>query len=553
MSNNEGIAGLASPSVRTLGDDLSEEEDSTGTDSEDSDRSIPSIPTLSSEESSDSDWSTDSGSTKSSNTTVIMSTKKVTLDGEEIEVSSAVVASGAALTTLYLKADREELKKVNKLNELFEKATRTRIAKLDLVTLTLSEEDKLDDTCSLGIQIGRIRAHFTRYDMHDVMGIVTFGATGLDDPTGRSDLFALYSSITEKEVALSNQWYNEYTTAEWYRQNLQLTLEFLENNTTTALWEKCLEVYEEYPANQRGGPLMFLIIMKKLQSHTEAATKYLSNSIENMKLTNFEGESVSRATSLIRGAYKRLKLINKVPEDFEKWVLKVFQTSTVPEFNQAFQHIQREVEVVKPLLTGKAPKYPSLEDLVRMAEQQYLDLASTNTWTGVGSKINQSGFVAKDDAKKKMSCWNCGQQGHSLNECTKPKNNEIIEQRRKAYRETKKKGKGNGKGKEGENKDKKQDDKKDSFGKFAPPTESEKSRRIIDGKPMYWASRIKKWINDKRANPAQSANPAVQKPPENNGNAVSDQEKLGQELTLSNVQHQINTAMQTLMNIRKEY
>jgi hypothetical protein len=72
-----------------------------------------------------------------------------------------------------------------------------RISKLDLISLTLSEEDKLDDTYNIGIQIGKIKSHFIRYDMHDVMGIVEFGILGFTDPTGKKDLFEHYPSITE--------------------------------------------------------------------------------------------------------------------------------------------------------------------------------------------------------------------------------------------------------------------------------------------------------------------------------------------------------------------
>lgn len=473
----------------------------------------------------------------------------VKLGGEDIEVLPVKFASGASMTVLYRKTDRDDLKKENKLNDLFEKATRTRISKLDLLTMTLSEEDKLDDTYNIGIQVGKIKSHFTRYDMHDVMGIVYFGPRGMSNPMGTFDLFASYSTISEKEVALSNQWYNEYTAKDYYRQNLSLTLEFLENNTTTALWEKCLEIYEEYPLNQRGGPLMFLIIMKKLQSHTDSAVQYLTNSIKNMKITNFEGENVSRATSLIRGAHKRLKMISKVPDDYNKWILQIFQTSTVPEFNQSFAHIQREVEVVKPLLSGLPPLYPSVDDMVKMAEQLYLNLASENTWTGISNKANQSGFAALEG--KKVSCWNCGQEGHGLKECTKPKNNELIEKRRKAFRDSKNKKKNENKNKDNKQGANKVEEKKEEKkGKFAPPTESEKNRRTIDGKPMYWADRIKRWVNDKRANPAVNAvTPAIPRSvPDSNSSVKSDQEKLSRELMLSNFTHSINSAMEKLVN-----
>jgi hypothetical protein len=43
---------------------------------------------------------------------------------------------------------------------------------------------------------------------------------------------------------------------------LCLSADFLENNTTEELWEKYLEAHDEYPAEKRGGPLLFSIMMK---------------------------------------------------------------------------------------------------------------------------------------------------------------------------------------------------------------------------------------------------------------------------------------------------
>lgn len=474
---------------------------------------------------------------------------KLIIDGDEIEVLSSKLQTTYGTEVLYPKALREELKRSDKLNDLFEKATKPRFTKMDLVSLTLSDEDKLADVYDIGMMIGKIKAHFVRFDMHDVMGILVFDKDGI--PTSKRDLFVLYSQITEEEVARSNQWYTEYTKADFHRQNLQLTLEFLENNTTTGLWEKSLERYEEFPTYTRGGPLMFLIIMKKLQSHTEAAVQYLTNSIKAMKITSFEGENVSRVTSLIRGAYKRLSMTNKVPEDFQKTILNILQTSSVVEFNMAFQHIQREVEVVQPLLTNSNITYPKVDDMVRMAEKLYLELASTNTWTGVKSKGNQSSFVA-NDAKKPLSCWNCGMAGHHLKDCTKPKNQDLIQQRRKELRDATKKSR----------EDKKTEKKHDKSvenkkGKFAPPADSENNRRNIDGKSMFWLGRQKRWVPDRKIMGNTATNvppvvptvPATASPP----TSIVEKDRLGKELAISNVTAQINAAMQNFANSLRDY
>jgi hypothetical protein len=64
--------------------------------------------------------------------------------------------------------------------------------------------------------------------------------------------------------------------------------------------------------------------------------------------------------SLIRGVYRRLKMVMaNLPEEFLKWVLN--KISTVTEFNSAFAHLQRTIEVVDPMISGiLKPKYPEL-------------------------------------------------------------------------------------------------------------------------------------------------------------------------------------------------
>jgi hypothetical protein len=135
------------------------------------------------------------------------------------------------------------------------------------------------------------------------------------------------------------------------------------------------------------------------------------------------------------------KLMVNLPEEFLKWVLQILQTSTVTEFNSAFD-LQRTIDVVDPMILGRLkPKYPKIDDMLRSAEDLYMELATTNAWTGLRTKSNQSGFVAKQDGGPKRFCWNCRQDGHMLKACKKEKNQAAIDSRKKAFNELKAKAK----------------------------------------------------------------------------------------------------------------
>ena len=278
-----------------------------------------------SRESSSPSLSSSSNSASSESTVTMASANEVNVGGMKIKLSATAQAAQVEATPMFKKTERKALSE-DKRNDLFDKATKNVLTKFDLMTLSIKDEDKLDDTYNMHILISKMKAHMIKYDMHDVFTIVNVKADGMNVESEVKNLFTNYSSITEEEVANSNKWYSTWPEEETFRQDLQLTLQFLENNITERLWDKCIEVYDNYKPEEKGGPLLFIIMMKKLQVDTDAAVEYLQTRVKTMKITNFDGEDVSRVVSLIRGVWKRLKGVgsSKVPSDFPKQILTIF-------------------------------------------------------------------------------------------------------------------------------------------------------------------------------------------------------------------------------------
>jgi hypothetical protein len=174
---------------------------------------------------------------------------------------------------------------------------------------------------------------------------------------------------------------------------------------------------------------LYIIMMKKqLQSHTNSTVQYIINSDKNLKISSFEGENVSRVVSFVRGAHKRLRNVTTQPEEFLKWFLLVLHSSLVEGFNTTFSHLKREIKVVTPLqIRTNVPAYPPIEDMLQMAEKLYLDMTAANEWSGVTTKFNKIVFVAATATKRKVTCWNCGVDGHTLKQCTKPANKSMVD------------------------------------------------------------------------------------------------------------------------------
>jgi hypothetical protein len=430
-------------------------------------------------------------------------------DGVMVEISTTPRTTQATSLggTMFRKEDRAKLL-MEKRTKLFDKIILKKLdTKFTEVSISLTDVEKLDDTYNIAMLVDRVRDHFIKYDLHGVFNIVDVSDPETDPTVNKAlgSLFAAYSTISEDEVALSNEWYRRWAVSGEYETNLRLSMDFLEQNTSDSLWEKCLETHNLYPSVQHGGPLLFVIMMKKLQYDTEDAVR---------KLTHFDGENVERAVSLLRGAEHRFKNTKMgVPDDFTQWVLDIFQTSSVAAFNSQFALYNGMFSLGRKVATAPFIT-PTPNELYRLAEQTYLELSSTGAWTGVSTKGTKdpAGLTAGGHSAPKKSpptCWNCGEVGHTFPTCPKPKNETRIAENKAKVRKDRKQG-GSAKAKNG---NKKQGDAKVKNSKWAPPTSTENNKRIIDGTPHFWSPRNKRWFIDKRAIEASQAAQVVQPPP----------------------------------------
>jgi hypothetical protein len=221
--------------------------------------------------------------------------------------------------------------------ELFNSAMKQDDAKpFNLMSMTLDNQKILDETYDLTMRIHKVRERHTKFDMHNVFTVIKLDDDG-KQIVDMYDLCSEYAAISVDMVTKSNTWYNTYPKDPTYRENLALTFEYLEKNMTDGLFEKVFEEYDGYPAAAKGGPLLFIIVMHTILSNMEESAFALQNRIKTLKLTNIPGEDVSKAVSLICGALVHLCMLKKVPDDLPHIILKVFQTSSVVDFNALFK------------------------------------------------------------------------------------------------------------------------------------------------------------------------------------------------------------------------
>jgi hypothetical protein len=91
-----------------------------------------------------------------------------------------------------------------------------------------------------------------------------------------------------------------------------------------------------------------------------------------------------------------LKQIGKLPQDMTKTLLTIMQTSSVDEFNKVFAaiEVQKTLDELNQSSTAyiKCFNYTA-DDIISVAEAQYLKLFEKGQWTGASTKGQDSAFA----------------------------------------------------------------------------------------------------------------------------------------------------------------
>ena len=301
--------------------------------------------------------------------------------------------------------------------------------KLRLLTQTAEDDEILTKNYNLQYQVLALKQHCHEHDTGDVMGIVKQDSRGFPMLT-EYNLFDDYMKIDPVVVAQSNVLYNRYVSDPYVGQNMALIFNMLKMNTQETLFYQCLELYLKYHPMQQGGPLMWSLIMQKISSRTEQQLDYLKLKVKQLRISSLEGENVDKAVSLLDAALSTFKAastptVNRIPQEWNKDLLDLFQTSSVSNFNNIFLKIQQDVRQVADM-EGLMPEWPDHEEVIRLARATYNRLKLSGEWD-VPAASQKKAMVAEirrpfrpDNNKPQFepTCWNCGNKGHKLQQCT---------------------------------------------------------------------------------------------------------------------------------------
>jgi hypothetical protein len=112
------------------------------------------------------------------------------------------------------------------------------------------------------------------------------------------------------------------------------------------------------------------------------------------------------------------------------------QTSLCDKFNETFHHmLQNAAEYDKTLKKLITVQYPDPDQILEAAKNKYVQLMSFHHCYHITTKGNPpSGFISENSNR---TCFNCGDPGHIMPTCPKPKNEELIQKQCKEFQDKK--------------------------------------------------------------------------------------------------------------------
>ena len=398
--------------------------------------------------------------------------------------------------------------------------------------------DSFGDVYDLQNHLNLVTLHFGKYDLQQVfimqaLGEGSFDMSGnfvdFDQSVDTRDLLTQWDSVTEKEVARNTEFLRQHCASPFLEANLSLTEEFLKNCMDSSLYNKCQESYKNYSVTERGGPLLFRVMLKHLLVNNESVSRTLVAKLEKLSLSSYEGQNVSSLVSHVRSIITRLTRMEEgsktstnsfrhlIPSDLPLKLIKLFAQADQPLFAKVFDLMQTQVFLDPSSIAGSTVAV-ECETILRKAEELYLTLVSSNEWNGVSDKVNETGFAARalkvSAALLGRHCWNCGEEGHRHNKCTHPINNDVIEQNRRRHQQSKN-DRSSSTTSSSKNPKNKIGRRNDSNPLFQPPGRNESNWREIRGKWHYFHFKSKTWKVANRGPPPSvadtktSAQPAI--------------------------------------------
>ncbi len=353
-------------------------------------------------------------------------------------------------------------------------------------------KDKLKVVYSVNLRIEEFRAACKRFDMADVFQIASAYSLDADKDEYRPavgcrpiHLFNSHSDVTLDTVKKASAFYF-LRGQDFHVQNLLWTGEKILNSCDEELRKKLEEQCNSFPIEHQSSPVYFKILIMLVTVTSTALLRTLINYLNDLGLSDFNGENVIQYTSVVRGIVDLLGNTfgqSMVPLDIMSLIAKGLKKGTTTDFTVHVTALMTAHETHIRVMTP--------EDFLVEAKNKYASLVSEEGgWNAGGAKGND-----QDSVFFLGNCHNCGQKGRMAKDCRLPKKDNDAGRHGggRSGRGRSRGGRGRGRsggrgGTDGESQPTEDDKKK-------PPKPGDPKQRNKDGKVEFWGGCCALWTD----------------------------------------------------------
>ena len=312
------------------------------------------------------------------------------------------------------------------------------------------------------------------------------------------DLLIDFRKVSKDEVALSCAWWNLhgfFMDKEGEKQSLSRDMNWsylhFKNHVGDNLYNDVNKQFLTYEKKQQGGPLFFKLLVDTVLSSNESSLSSLETTIKNYNIAKDGKDEIPEVIKTLEAGALTIQAMRDdgserlpLPDKFVVDLLKVFQTTSVPIFNEKMASLHSNLDMFRLMNNEKTINtIDNLTKTFKMAEDFHRELFDEGLWEQATLESAKSTFIFW-----KNRCWNCKKENCNKFKCDVPIDEARCERNKQEWmKENNKDG--------SESKGQGRRSTKTPPRNWRPPEPHENNKRIIFGKPYTWNGRSS-WVED---------------------------------------------------------
>jgi hypothetical protein len=270
-----------------------------------------------------------------------------------------------------------------------------------------ASRDQLKSIYSVTLRVEEFRRSLQSFDMDDVFIIPSKFERQEEEDWPATDaktinLFTAGKNVSDLVVKTASTFMMKRG-QEFHVENLLWSGAKLLNSCDDKLRQKIEEQTIGWPVEHATGPVYFKVMIHLILASSAQSLRGLTLQLEKLTIKDIDGENVADYVSFARGAIEQLRNNNALPIDVLTILVDALKVSSTESFNAFVTSMyNNHVQGVKTV---------TAEDVLRAAEEEYINLTSGLKWnSGTSKKDQESIFFAG-------KCHACGLQGHIAANC----------------------------------------------------------------------------------------------------------------------------------------